>query len=136
MAQSSSTSRDSSSIQPKSERLPSSNFSNWKNPGIRQLLQEYKIECEMKGHALWKDKSEFLEAAQQAKVETLTPEADKSISFRSRTQKRDRLLELIKCYQSYPRFRNEKTLNAIYEGFRTNAPMDRPIVLDFDNGER
>lgn len=90
----------------------------------------------MKGHALWNDKSEFLEAVQQAKVETLTPESDKSISFRSRTQKRDRLLELIKCYQSYPRFRNEKTLNAIYEGFRTNAPMDRPIVLDFDNGER
>jgi hypothetical protein len=111
-------------------------FSNWRNPGIRQLLKEYKIEGEMKGNAFWKSKRDFIDAVRNSKVEQITPEADAAISYRSRTPDKKSLLGLIKSYRSYPKFRNEGTLNAIYDGYKANAPMDRPIVLDFGKGKR
>jgi len=111
-------------------------FSNWRNPGIRQLLKEYKIEGEMKGNAFWKSKRDFIDAVRNSKVEQITPEADAAISYRSRTPDKKSLLGLIKSYRSYPKFRNEGTLNAIYDGYKANAPMDRPIVVDFGKGKR
>ncbi len=47
-----------------------------------------------------------------------------------------KLLDLIKSYRSYPKFRNEQTLKSIYNGFKTNQPMDLPIVIEDENGYR
>jgi FlaA1/EpsC-like NDP-sugar epimerase len=44
------------------------------------------------------------------------------------------LLDLIKSYRSYPEYRNEETLKAIYDGFKNNQPMDLPIVIEFKDG--
>ena len=111
-------------------------FSNWRTPGIRQLLKEYKIEGEMKGNSFWKSKRDFIDAMRSAKVEQITPDADAAISYRSRTPDKKSLLGLIKGYRSYPKYRNEGTLNAIYDGYKANTPMDRPIVVDFGKGKR
>ena len=105
-------------------------FTNWKNPSIRQPLREYKIEHEMKGNKFWKDKRDFVNSVKQAKVESITPEGDSAIGYRSRTKDKKQLLGLIKGYRSYPKFRNEDTLNSIYQGYAKNNPMDRPIVVE------
>ncbi len=111
-------------------------FSNWKMPSISQLKQEFKIEQEMKGNEFWEGEEEFINAAKNGKIITITPSEDQNIDYRSGTELYDELLDLIKSYRSYPEFRNEKTLKAIYDGFKTNQPMDYPIVIEDKNGDR
>jgi hypothetical protein len=111
-------------------------FTNWKSPSVKQLLKEYKIEHDTKGNKLWGNKREFIDAVRNAKVERITREADRAIDYRSSTKDKGQLLSLIKGYRSYPKYRNEGTLNAIYNGYAKNAPMDRPLVVDFGKGGR
>ena len=111
-------------------------FSNWKMPSQSNLKQEFKIEQEMKGNEFWEDEEEFMDAIKHGKIITITPSEDQNIHYRSGTESYDELLDLIQSYQSYPEFRNEKTLKAIYDGFKTNQPMDYPIVIEDENGPR
>ena len=111
-------------------------FSNWKIPSISQLKQEFKIEQEMKGNEFWKGEEEFINAAENGKIITITPSEDQNIDYRSGTESYDELLDLVQSYQSYPEFRNENTLKAIYDGFKNNQPMDYPIVIEDENGNR
>jgi hypothetical protein len=108
-------------------------FSNWKMPSLSQLKQEFKIEQEMKGNEFWDSEEDFLNAVKNGKIITITPSEDQDIDYRSGTESYDELLDLIKSYRSYPEFRNEKTLQFIYDGFKSNSPMDLPIVIQ-DNG--
>jgi hypothetical protein len=39
------------------------------------------------------------------------------------------LLQLIKTYRSYPKFRNEKSLKGIEDALLAGKPMDMPIVV-------
>ncbi len=109
-------------------------FSNWKMPSLSQLKQEFKIEQEMKGNEFWEDEADFLNAVKNGKIITITPSEDQDIDYRSGTQSYDELLDLIKSYRSYPEFRNEKTLQSIYDGFENNQAMDLPIVIEFSDG--
>ena len=111
-------------------------FSNWKMPSISQLKQEFKIEQEMKGNEFWEDEEEFINAVKNGKIITITPSEDQNIYYRSGTESYDELLDLIQSYQSYPEFRNEKTIKAIYDGFKTNQPMDYPIIIENEDGSR
>lgn len=111
-------------------------FSNWKIPSLSQLKQEFKIEQEMKGNGFWEDEEAFLNAIKNGKVVTITPSEDQNIDYRSGTTSYEELLDLIKGYRSYPEFRNEKTLKAIYDGFKTNQLMDYPIVIEDEEGYR
>jgi hypothetical protein len=43
---------------------------------------------------------------------------------------------MIRRYRSYPEFRNEGTVQAIYDGFNNNSPMVLPIVIEYADGER
>jgi hypothetical protein len=99
-------------------------------------MLEFTIEHEAKGHGFWAGVEDFLEAVGAAAVETITPAEDARIAYRSRTTSREALLRLIRCYQSYPRYRNEETLDAIYEGYALGKPMDRPLVVEFGDGGR
>jgi hypothetical protein len=110
-------------------------FSNWKMPSESQLKQEFRVEHQLKGNNFWQNEEEFLRAIKEGKIETITPQIDKDIENRSRTQSYDDLLSLIKNYRSYPKYRNENTLKAIYDGFKNNQPMDLPIIID-DRGHR
>jgi len=111
-------------------------FSNWKIPDISQLKQEFKIEHEIKGHDFWKDEDDFLNSVKTGKIITITPSEDQDIDYRSGTKSFEQLLNLIKSYRSYPKYRNEDTLKSIYDGFKTNQPMTLPIVIEFKDGNR
>jgi hypothetical protein len=109
-------------------------FTNWKLPSLPQLKQEFKIEQEMKGNEFWNNEADFLSAIKNGEIVTITPSEDQDIDYRSGTTSYEELLDLIKSYRSYPEFRNEKTLKFIYDGFKTNQPMDLPIVIKSEDG--
>ena len=111
-------------------------FSNWVMPSLSNLKQEFKIEQEMKGNKFWEDEEAFLNAIKNGKIVTITPSEDQDIDYRSGTKSYEELLDLIQGYRSYPEFRNEKTLKAIYDGFKNNQAMDYPIIIEDENGDR
>jgi hypothetical protein len=111
-------------------------FFNWKIPDTSQLKQEFRIEHEMKGHDFWEDEDDFLNSVKNGKIITITPSEDQDISYRSGTRSYEQLLNLIKSYRSYPKYRNEDTLKSIYDGFKTNQPMTLPIVIEFKDGNK
>lgn len=111
-------------------------FSNWKIPSLSNLKQEFKIEQEMKNNKYWKDEEDFLNAIKNGKIITITPSEDQSIDYRSRTESYEELLDLIQSYKSYPQFRNEETIKAIYNSFKNNQSMDYPIVIEDEDGSR
>lgn len=111
-------------------------YTNWVKPSIDSLKKEFKIEHELKNHDFFDSEEEFLEAARKAQVVTITPSEDARIAYRSRTGSKEELLSLIKGYRSYPKYRNEKTLENLYTRFKQNEPMDMPIVIEFSNGQR
>jgi len=111
-------------------------FSNWQVPNLAQLKQEYQREHESKGNDFFDDEEEFLKAVNDAKIITITPSDNARIGYRSNTSSYEQLLKLIKSYRSYPKYRNEETLKALYDGFKENNPMDLPIVIEFSNTSR
>jgi hypothetical protein len=108
----------------------------WKIPSNSQLKQEFKVEHELKGNTFFESEDQFMEAIKNATVEEITPELDALIGYRSRTASKDALVNMSKGYKSWPKFRNEGTIDAIYEGLSTGKKMDMPIVLEFPNGTR
>jgi len=116
--------------------LEAMNFSNWSIPAVSQLKQEYQCEDVGKGNRFFKSEEIFLKACEEGKITTITNDMDSQIGYRSRTSSYEDLHDLISSYRSYPEFRNEKTLKAIYDGFKTNKPMDLPIVIQFKNGNK
>jgi hypothetical protein len=108
----------------------------WEKPSNSQLKQEYEVEHDLKGNTYFKSEDEFMSAMKNATVEEITPELDASISYRSRTGSKEQLVGMSKGYRSWPEFRNEGTIDAIYEGLSTGKKMDMPIVLEFPDGTR
>jgi hypothetical protein len=121
------------------EKTEKINFTNWVKPSQEDIALEYKIEYQIKplkqmtGDAFPTLQS-FVDSVHNAKVLVVTPEIDRKIQYRSHTQSKESLLSLIRGYASYPQYRNEKTIEAIYDGFKKNKPMKMPIVLLFPNG--
>jgi hypothetical protein len=111
-------------------------FSNWVMPSESSLKQEFKIEQEIKGNEFWEDEEDFLNAVKNGKIVTISSSEDQDIDYRSGTTSYEELLDLIQGYRSYPEFRNEKTLKAIYDGFKENKVMDYPIVIEDENNSR
>lgn len=118
------------------EELAKLEFSNWVQPNMDKLKQEFRIENDLKHNNFFDSFEDFFKAIRKGKIVTITPEEDKKIDYRSRTKNYDELLNLIKSYRSYPEFRNEKTLKDIYNGFKQNKPMEYPIVIEFKNGRQ
>lgn len=116
------------------------NFTNWVRPSDKDIALEYKVEYEIKplkqmtGNA-FPTVDDFIKAVKKGKIINITPAIDRSISYRSRTKSKDQIINLIRGYASYPEFRNEKTVEAIYQAFRDNKPMKMPFILKFPNGE-
>jgi hypothetical protein len=108
----------------------------WEIPSNSQLKQEFKVEHELKGNTFFESEDQFMKAIKNATVEEITPELDALIGYRSRTASKDALVNMSKGYKSWPKFRNEGTIDAIYEGLSTGKKMDMPIVLEFPNGTR
>jgi hypothetical protein len=111
-------------------------FNNWKVPSTNQLKLEFKVEHELKDNYFWDSEEAFLQSISEGDIISISPQDDRKISYRSRTVSKEDLLSLIRGYRSYPQFRNEETVEKIYEGFMNNDPMDLPIVIEFSNGTR
>jgi hypothetical protein len=88
----------------------------------------------MKGNKFFESEEDFLNAVKNGEIVTITSDQDAEVDYRSGTKSYEELLNLIKSYRSYPEFRNEKTLKSIYDGFKTNQPMDLPIIIKFSGG--
>jgi len=111
-------------------------FDNWIMPSQEALAQEYHVECVLKGHDFASSEEHFLDLINRASIIEVSHEDDAEIAYRSRTKSKEQLHNLIKGYASYPQFRNEKTLDALYEGFEKNRPMKMPIVIERNEERR
>lgn len=114
-------------------------YSSWVRPNDKDLELEYKVEYDIKPLKAmtvnaFPTVESFKKAAKSAKVIKLTPNIDSKIAYRSRTKTKEQILNLIRGYASYPQFRNEKTIDAIYDAFEKNKPMTMPIVLKMPDG--
>lgn len=114
-------------------------FTNWVKPSDKDIELEYKIEYDIKPlkqvtNDAFPTVNDFKKAVKKAKVISITPALDRKIEYRSRTKSKSQIISLIKGYASYPEFRNEKTIEAIYDGFRENNPMKMPFILKFPDG--
>jgi hypothetical protein len=114
-------------------------FDNWVIPSDQKLEIEFKYEYQ--GHNrdeetdyAWETLQDFIQAVNNSEVEIITPEIDNRIGYRSGCKTKEDLISLISTYRSWPEFRNERTLQAIYDGFYENKPMDMPIILKFPDG--
>ena len=116
--------------------LDNGSFDNWVMPSMEDLEREYRIEHEMKGLEAFDSLEEYLSAVNDGEVVTITPEEDGEIGGRSFTSDQESLLRMIRNYRSYPEFRNEDTVQAIYDGFKNNSEMVLPIVIEYADGER
>lgn len=111
-------------------------FNAWVRPDEQQLRLEYKVEYEIKSAAkswtgnAWPTYEDFRQAAMNGREVTVNKSMDSRIGYRSSTNSQEELLSMIKNYASYPEFRNEQTLQEIYDGFRSNRRMKMPIVLE------
>lgn len=106
----------------------------WTRPTEENLKQEYHVEVVLKGNSFFSSEEQFLEAAEKAEVVELSEELDRNISYRSRTSSKSQLLNLIRGYRSYPEFRNEATIENLYDRIGNGLSMTMPIVLRFGNG--
>jgi hypothetical protein len=120
----------------------SKEFTNWQRPTEEDLRREYRVEYQIKSDLpnwldhRWENVDEFLAAADQATVITVTPDLDRSVEYRSRTTSPQQLRDLVSQYRSWPEFRNDNTLRAIYDGFRENRPMALPIIVKYQGDLR
>jgi len=110
----------------------------WIRPTVQNLKQEYHVEVKLKGMNLGpsiKSEDDFISKARMSKLVTITPALDRQIQYRSRTKSKDQLLNLIRGYRSYPEFRNEKTVQQLYDRIGNGDPMTAPIVLKYKTGK-
>jgi hypothetical protein len=113
-------------------------FNNWVYPNNSDLELEYRIEYighEADPFDTFSTSDEFIDAIDNSRSYKITQQTDNRIDYRSHTIDQDDLLDMIRTYNSYPEFRNEDTVQAIYDGFRNNSPMKMPILLQFPNGK-
>lgn len=108
----------------------------WNIPSISQLKQEFRVEHELKGNDFFDSEDEFLQAIENGKVITVTPSIDAQIDYRSGTTSKEELLDLIRSYRSYPKYRNEDTIQSLYNAFETNQDIDLPIIIEFTDGSK
>lgn len=106
----------------------------WIKPSKENLEQEYHVEMVLKGHKFFNSKEEFMKAAADAEVVTVTKNLDNIIAYRSHTKTQQGLLSLIKSYRSYPEFRNEKTLQNLYDRIGHGESMTMPLVIKKKDG--
>jgi hypothetical protein len=108
----------------------------WNIPSLSQLKQEFRVEHELKGNDFFDSEEDFLQSVKNGKIITVTPSIDAQINYRSGTTSKDELLDLIRSYRSYPKYRNEETIQSLYDAFETNQSIDLPIIIEFSNGSK
>lgn len=106
----------------------------WTKPSVENLKQEYHVEIVLKKNNYFSTIDQFLAAAEKGEVAEINKATDSKIAYRSRTSSKQQLINLIKGYRSYPEFRNEKTIDNLFERIGSGQTMTMPIVLRFKDG--
>lgn len=106
----------------------------WIKPSEENLAQEYHVEVVLKGHRFVSSKEQFIEIASKAQVMLIDDQIDRTIAYRSHTKSQNQLLSLIKGYRSYPEFRNEKTLQNLYDRIGNDKDMTMPLIIRRKDG--
>lgn len=109
-------------------------MATWIKPTEENLQHEFKVEIQLKGNKFFNSYEQFKQQADKASVVELTREIDRKISYRSHTLSKQQLINLIRGYRSYPEFRNEQTIENLYERIGAGDTMTMPIVLKFKDG--
>jgi len=109
---------------------------NWITPSIPTLQREFNVEQVLKNQNFFPNENSFLNAVKNATVQEITPEIDATIGYRSGTTTKEDLIALSKTYGSWPKYRNEETINSIYDGLSLGKDMEMPMVLQFPNGNK
>lgn len=116
-------------------------YNAWIKPTDDNLQQEYKVEYQLKpgirnalGGNVWPTFDSFKDSIDNGTVVKFDNSKDLSVGNRSRTVDKEDLLNLISGYASYPEFRNEKTVENLYNRIKANKPLHMPIVVKMPNG--
>ena len=109
-------------------------MATWIKPTEENLKHEFKVEIQLKGNDFFDSYDQFKVQADKAAVVELTRDIDRKISYRSRTSSKQQLINLIRSYRSYPEFRNEQTIENLYDRIGAGETMTMPIVLKFKDG--
>lgn len=125
-------------------------FTNWVVPSDEDIALEYRVEYELKdlgeeiqatmydlgydaGENIFPNKETFIKAVKTARKIQVNPSLDAKIDYRTHCPTIDCLMSLIKGYRSYPKYRNENTIQAMANAFDNNKPMKMAIVLQYSN---
>jgi len=114
-------------------------FSSWVMPSDENLQDEY--EREYKKHFrhtfgdLFPTFKSWKTAITNGNIITVTPTIRKTLHNASNLKTINSVLELIKTYSSYPKFRNEKTIEALKQRFLNNDPVFMPLIYEDENAE-
>jgi hypothetical protein len=109
-------------------------MATWIKPTEENLKHEFKVEIELKGNNFFQSYEQFKAQADKAEVVELTQDLDCKIAYRSRTSSKQQLINLIRGYRSYPQYRNEQTIENLFERIANDETMTMPIVLKFKDG--
>lgn len=106
----------------------------WVRPTYDDLVREFDVEHQRKGLGFFNSEGEFINAANQGVVRDVTPDLDVTIRNRSFTPTAQDLINLSKTYRSWGPYRNEGTIQSIYEGLNQGSNMTMPMVIQYGNG--
>lgn len=114
-------------------------YTNWQFPSHENLVHEYQREWLDKNvnkiyGDFYKSAEEFILSCQFSSFETINRERDNRMANRSHTKTKEQLINMIKHFRSYPKFRNEQTIENLYFRFANNLEMDMPIVVADERG--
>ena len=114
-------------------------YTNWQFPSHKNLVHEYQREWLDKSvnkiyGDFYKSAEEFILSCQFSSFETISHERDNRMANRSHTKTKEQLINMIKHFRSYPKFRNEQTIENLYFRFANNLEMDMPIVVADERG--
>jgi hypothetical protein len=111
----------------------SSQGPRWVFPNDKALETEYKVEYL---HHVKHDVGNifptfeiFVQACKKGHPLEVTEALDGRIQNRSHTGSQQELLAMISQYRSYPEFRNEKTVQNLYDRMENGGDLDMPILL-------
>lgn len=112
-------------------KLPA-NSSKWGSASRDYLKKEYDIEIRKKGLSDLISEEDFIN---QGLNQRATPIADAyNLDYRTINPTRESIINQSKGYASWPQFRNEQTIDNIYQGFKNGSAMDPIIVMNMPDG--
>ena len=109
----------------------------WNKLSLEKAKTEYHVEYVIKSISsggMFPTFEDFWNALESADIVELTDDLDMNVGNRSHTSSKENLLSMIKGFASYPKYRNEKTLDNLYSRIKAGESMDMPIILRWPNG--